>query len=109
IEKLDAFLEVRLTAELQELREDFDVVKKQQFGKTVFEAFVQEYKKFYVEDNSAEAQLTEAKQQLEDTSKALEQAEKRAAQLERSIKLESVLKPLSGRSREVMEAILKSV
>lgn len=109
IEKLDAFLEVRLSSELEELREDFEAVKKQQFGKTVFEAFVSEFKKFYVADNSAESKLNEAEQRLDDALTALENAEKKAAKLERSIKLESVLKPLDGRSREVMEAILKNV
>jgi len=109
IEKLDAFLEVRLSSELEELREDFDAVKKQQFGKTVFEAFVEEFKKHYTADGSAEAKLSESEQRLEDALAALESAEKKAAKLERSIKLESVLKPLSGRSREVMEAILKNV
>ena len=109
IEKLDAFLEVRLSSELEELREDFDAVKKQQFGKTVFEAFVEEFKKHYTADGSAEAKLSESEQRLEDALAALESAEKKAAKLERSIKLESALKPLSGRSREVMEAILKNV
>jgi hypothetical protein len=109
IEKLDAFLEVRLSAELEELREDFDVVKKQQFGKTVFEAFVTEFKKHYAADDSVEAKLNETEQRLEDALSALESAEKKAAKLDRSIKLEKVLAPLSGRSREVMEAILKNV
>lgn len=109
IEKLDTFLEVRLSSELEELREDFDAVKKQQFGKTVFEAFVEEFKKHYAADDSVESKLNESEQRLEDALSALEKAEKHAAKLERSIKLESVLAPLTGRSREVMEAILKNV
>jgi len=109
IEKLDAFLEVRLSSELEELREDFAAVKKQQFGKTVFEAFVSEFRKFYTEDGTAEAKLSEAEQRLADASAALEEAEKKVAKMERSAKMESVLKPLSGRSKEVMEAILKNV
>jgi hypothetical protein len=109
IEKLDSFLEIRLASELEELREDFDAVKKQQFGKTVFEAFVTEFKKHYTEDNSAEARLTETEQRLDDTINALELAEKKTAKLERSMKLESVLSPLTGKTREVMEAILKNV
>lgn len=109
IEKLDTFLEIRLTAEVEELREDVAAVKKQQFGKTVFEAFVTEFKKHYAEDDSAEAKLEEAEQRLEDTLTALEEAEKKTSKLERSIKMEKVLAPLSGRTKEVMEAILKNV
>lgn len=109
IEKLDTFLEIRLTAEVEELREDVEAVKKQQFGKTVFEAFVAEFQKYYAPEDSSEAKLVEAEQRLEDTTVALEEAEKKAAKLERAIKLEKVLSPLSGRTREVMEAILKNV
>lgn len=109
IEQLDAFLEIRLSAELDELREDVATVKKNEFGKSVFEAFVTEFKKHYADDGSVEAKLTEAEQRLEDALATLEEAEKKASALERSIKLDKVLAPLSGRSREVMEAILKNV
>lgn len=109
IEKMDAFLEVRLSAELEELREDFEVVKKNEFGKNIFEAFVEEFKKHYAGDDSIEARLTETEYRLDDTLAALEDSERKTARLERKIKLEKVLNPLSGRTREVMEAILKNV
>lgn len=109
IEKLDAFLEIRLTSELDELREDFAEIKKNEFGKKVFESFVQEFKKHYAGDDTIEAKLTETEQRLDDALTSLEDAEKKAAKLERKIKLESVLAPLSGKTREVMEAILKNV
>lgn len=109
IEKLDSFLEVRLTAELEELREDVAVVKKNEFGRKVFESFVAEFKKHYAGDDSLEGKLTESEQRLEDALTALENSEKKAAKLERTMKLEKVLAPLSGRSKEIMEAILKTV
>jgi hypothetical protein len=109
IEKLDSFLEIRLTAELDELREDVAVVKKNEFGRKVFESFIEEFKKHYAGDDSVEGKLTEAEQRLDDALTALEAAEKKASKLERSIKLEKVLAPLNGRTKEVMEAILKNV
>ncbi len=109
IENLDVFLEVRLTSELSELREDFEVVKKNEFGKSVFEAFVTEFKKHYAGDDSIEARLNETEARLDDALEALEETEKKAARLERSMKVEKVLAPLTGRTREVMEAILKNV
>ena len=109
IEKLDAFLEVRLSAELEELREDFEVVKKNEFGKNIFEAFVEEFKKHYGEDDSIEATLVETEYRLEDALTALEASEKKTAKLERKMKMERVLAPLTGRTKEVMEAILKNV
>ncbi len=109
IEKLDKFLEIRLTAELDELREDVAVVRKNEFGKKVFESFVAEFKKHYVGDDSAEAKLTETQQRLEDTLTGLEEAEKEIAKMKRNQKIREVLAPLSGKTKEVMEAILKSV
>lgn len=109
VEKLDAFLEIRLTAELEELREDVDAVKKNEFGKKVFEAFVTEFKKHYAGDDSVESRLTETEERLNDTLSALEDAEKKLAKMEREGKMAEVLAPLSGRTKEVMEAILKNV
>lgn len=108
IEKLDNFLEIRIATEIEELREDITEVKKNEFGKKVFESFVSEFKKHYAGDDSVEAKLTEAEQRLEDTAAALEESEKRLAKMERTIKMEKVLAPLTGRTREVMEAILKT-
>lgn len=109
IEKLDSFLEIRLAAEIEELREDIAVVKKNEFGKTVFEAFIVEFKKHYAGDDSVEAKLTETEQRLQDALVALEESEKKSAKIDRAMKLEKVLTPLSGKNREVMEAILKNV
>jgi len=108
VEKLDTFLEIRLSAEVEELREDVAVVKKNEFGKKVFEAFVTEFKKHYAGEDSVESKLTETEQRLQDTLTSLEDAEKRIAKMEREKKLEKVLAPLSGRTKEVMEAILKN-
>lgn len=109
IEKLDGFLELRLASELDELREDIAEVRKQEFGKKIFESFVTEFKKHYAGDDSTEVQLAVTEQRLEDVTAALEEAEKRAARFERTNKMATVLAPLSGRTREVMEAILKNV
>lgn len=109
IEKLDKFLEIRLTAELDELKEDVNKVKKNEFGKRVFEAFVAEFRKHYTGEDSVEAKLTEAEQRLEDALTSLEDAEKKIAKIERADKIRQVLAPVSGRTKEVMEAILKNV
>lgn len=111
IEKIDAFLELRLAAEIEELKEDLEAARKQAFGKKVFEAFVEEFKKFYTEDNSIEAKLVETEQRLHDALTSLEEAEKKVARMERAQKMEQVLKPLANnlRAKEIMEAILKNV
>lgn len=109
IEKLDIFLEMRLSAEIEELREDINVQKKKQFGAKVFEAFQEEFKKYVATDDSAEGKLEETEVQLADVQKQLEESERLIAKMQRKEKLQEVLSPLSGRTKEVMFAILERV
>jgi len=109
IENLDTWMEIRLTAELSELKEDLEQAKKRALGQRIFEAFVAEFKQNYVAEGSTEKQLQESQTRLADANSALKAAEAKAAKLERKMAMESVLSPLTGRSREVMEAILKNV
>lgn len=109
VEKIDSFLEIRLAAEIEELREDIDQVRQNEFGRRIFEAFAEEFTFNYADEESAEATLREAEERLADTEAALEEAERKLANMERKDKMFKVLSPLSGRSREVMEAILKNV
>lgn len=109
VEKLDKFLEMRLAAEIDELQEDIEEHRKNSFGRRIFEAFAQEYLNEYADEDSAETSLREMKERLEDVETQLEESERVRTQLEREQKLEEVLQPLSGRQREVMEAILKNV
>lgn len=109
VEKIDAFLEIRLAAEVEELREDIETVRKDEFGRKIYEAFAAEYSANYADEDSAETTLREVEKRLSDTEKALEESETKRAELERNEKMKEVLAPLSGRSREVMEAILRNV
>ena len=109
VEKLDAFLEIRLSAEIEELREDIDSVKQNEFGRKIFEAVADEYARNYADDESLEGTLRETESRLEDTTTALEESERARNSLERTIKLEAVLEPLEGSSRDIMETILKNV
>ncbi len=109
VEKIDAFLEIRLAAEIEELREDIDDVRKNEFGRKIFEAFADEFLNNHQDEENAEATLAEVKTRLADTESALEEAESKRGELERAVKLEEILSPLAGRQKEVMEAILKTV
>jgi hypothetical protein len=109
VEKVDAFLEMRLAAEIEELREDLDEQRKYDFGRRVFEAFAEEFMVNYSDEESAEATLRETQERLRETEEALEESEAKYAEVERVIAMENVLSPLVGRQREVMEAILRTV
>lgn len=109
VEKLDAFLEIRLAAEMEELKEDIEEAKKKEFGRKIFEAFVTEYSSNYADDDSVEGTLRETEERLSDTEKQLEEAERKLAGLTREKKMAKVLSSLEGRQRDVMEAILANV
>jgi len=109
VEKLDAFLEIRLTAEVEELREDIEDVRKNEAGRKMFEAFKAEYQDLIVEEESDEVSLRETQEQLDIAMNSLQKAETKLADKERSEKLSAVLSPLGGQAREVMEPILRNV
>lgn len=109
IEQLDAFLEIRLTAELDELMEDIEEVKKNDFGRRIYEAMEDEFRANFADEDSAESDLRETQSRLHDATEQLEEAMSRVNELERNQKLDEVLAPLTGKSREIMEAILRNV
>lgn len=111
IEKLDSFLEIRLTAEIEELREDITEVRKLDFGRRVFEAFVEEYMTNHADPESAEGALREAEEKLQETEKKLATLTTQLKAKNRFDKMKKVLSPLKegSRHREVMEAILANV
>jgi len=109
VEKVDAFLEIRLSAEVEELREDLENVRKNDFGRRVFEAFSEEFTTNYADEDSAETSLRETIERLKDVEEALAESEAARSEIERTIAMETILSPLVGRQREVMEAILRNV
>lgn len=110
VDKLDAFLEVRLDEEMSELKEDIEDVKKLEFGRKIFEAVETEFKKFRKEDlTTVEADLAEALDKLNDAEGRLADIESTRLAEARNSKLEELLSPLSGNAREQMKIILSNV
>lgn len=112
VENLDTFLELRLGAEVEELKESIEEVRKINIGRKIFETFKSEVEQFIAVDAGLEelnAQLAEARSELQKRDEALAESVKETARLERKTKLDSVLASLQGQPREVMEAVLRSV
>lgn len=110
VDKLDAFLEVRLDEEMSELKEDIDDVKKLEFGRKIFEAVEAEFKKFRKGDLSeAEQDLAEAQDKLADAEKRLSDIEHERLAEARNAKMEELLSALSGNAKEQMKIILSNV
>lgn len=109
VDKLDSFLEVRLAEEIEEMRDDLEIVKQNDFGRRVFESFVTEYAKSYVDEKSIQSKLTVTESKLEDAMKLLKESEAEKSKLVREQKMTEVLKPLSGSKREQMSFVLQNV
>jgi hypothetical protein len=109
IDKIDSFFEVRLAEELEELKEDLQTVRENDFGRRIFEAFVNEFGKNFVDEESVQTKLNIAEGKLRDASKRLSEIETEKAKMLREKKMEEVLAPLSGSKREQMAFILQNV
>jgi len=109
VDKIDQFFEMRLTAEMDELKEDLEVVKQNDFGRRIFEAVAAEYAKGYVDEDSVQSKLSVTEQKLKDAEKALSESEEKISKMVREAKMEAVLSPLTGKKREQMAMVLKNV
>ena len=109
IDKLDTFLEMRLATEFDDLREDLQETRKLEFGRKIFEAFLPEYRKHFVDASATERELREAKAKIGKLEGKYNNVKKAKDDLFRKVKMEKVLQPLKGSQREVMETILANV
>ena len=109
VEKLNTFLEMRLAQELDELKEDLQEAKKLQFGRELFEGFVNEYRKSFINEDGIESELVEARKALAETKVKLDEAVSKIESSARETKMVKLLQPLQGKTRDIMESILTNV
>lgn len=109
VDKIDQFFEMRLQAEMEELKEDLTVVKQNEFGRKIFEAFASTYGESYVDEDAVQSKLTVAEAKLADAEKALAEREEKLNKMVREAKMESVLSPLTGKKREQMAMVLRNI
>lgn len=109
VDKIDAFFEMRLTEEFSELKEDLEIVKANEFGRKIFEAFATEFNRSHVDEDSIQSKLQAAVAKLADADKQIATLESVNATMVRESKLEQILSPLSGKKREQMAFVLQNV
>lgn len=108
INQLDAFTTQCLEEEFAELEASIEEVKKYQFGKEIFEAVAKTFENKFTDSNDTLNKLRETETKLAETEKSLTEASKNLAAVKRNQKMNEVLEPLNGLSREIMETILKT-
>jgi hypothetical protein len=109
VDKIDAFFEVRLSAELGELKEDIAIVKQNEFGRRLYEAYASTFAAAHVDEDSVTTKLRVAEAKLADATKALNQSEEQRNLMVREAKLDKILSSLTGKKREQMEMVLKNI
>lgn len=109
VDKIDAFFEMRLSEEMEELKEDLEIVKQNEFGRQIFEAFSTTYAQSYYDEDSSAAQLTVTESKLGDAQRRIAELEAAQAKMLREQKMEKVLSPLTGKKREQMAFVLQNV
>lgn len=109
VENLDSFLDQKLNAEMEELKEDLAIAKQNKIGQAMFEHFAELYKTKFITESDVSKELEAVKAELTAVTAKLNEATANRAKLERAMKMESVLSALSGGQRELMETILSGV
>jgi hypothetical protein len=104
---LNEFLEERVTAEFEELKEDIDEVKKIRFGQKIYESVKAEFEREHFDKDEIDKKAGEVKAELEKTKEQLKEATTKLNATEREFVLTETLSALEGRPREVMAAILQ--
>ncbi len=109
VDKLDSFLSLCLEEEFAELKEDIEVVKQNEFGRKIFEAFASTFAETHIDEKAASSKLGLAESKIADLEKQLAAAEEAQNALLREATMKELLAPLGGKKREQMEMVLKAV
>ena len=110
VNKIDAFLEVRIDEEFSELHEDIAEVQQLQFGRKIYEAMESEFKSFRKVDTlKVEQDLAEAKDKLADATQRLSEIERARVSEAKETKLASLLEGVSGLARDQLKVLLSNV
>lgn len=109
VENLDSFLDLKIKGEIEELKEDLEVAKRNSIGQQMFEHFADLYKTKFIAESDVSKELESVKAELASMTAKLNETSASKLKIERSLKMESVLSALNGGQRELMETILSGV
>lgn len=106
---INEFLEERITAEITELNESIEEVKKITLGMKIFESFKNVFVENYNQTDETVSKLAESQRKVSILENDLNAAKTELSLVNRKNVMETTLSSLSGKSKEIMSAILESV
>lgn len=108
-EDIDQFLKKVVAEHMQAAKDDIAAIKEDNFGRKIYRAFVREYIENHHDEKKLHNSVAATKAQL---SQALEENARLKSQLNeaaRKDKMKTLLAPLTGETRKIMEAVLANV
>ena len=114
----------KLTSELQQLKEDIQLAKENNFGRKIFEAFAAEFGTSYLNENieikklmstisEKDSQIAEAQEKITEIEAIVEGKEQEISKISESVarkeKLETLTKNLNKEKATIMESLLENV
>ncbi len=109
VRKIDSFLDVAVQGEFTELREQLNEAQQFAWGRKLFEGFKQEFEQMYLHETGVAKRVDVLSQQLKTVQAENKTLQESLARTTRDQTLTSILQPLQGRARQVMETILTTV
>lgn len=110
VDNVDAFLDLQVATEFNELKEDIDAAKRNLLGQQIFEAFETTFKAHRNTDMAqVERDLAEARDRLADAEQRLAESDRAKLAEARTLKMEETLTALTGTAKEQMRIILSNV
>jgi hypothetical protein len=109
VDILDEYLNERVEAEFEELKEDIEEVQKLRFGAKIVESFREEYEQHFHNADEFNSRTEKMKSELSKVTKELNEAREQLESAEREKVVNEALSNLEGKPREIMEAILAKV
>lgn len=109
VDDVSSFLDERIDEEMIELKEDLEEVRKNEFGRKIFETFSSEFNTSFVDDETVQAQLRMTESKLADAEKRLGEIDLAQAKAVRESKMTQLLSNLTGTKREQMAMVLEHV
>lgn len=117
-------VKTKLNSEINQLKEDIETARRNDFGRRIFESFASEYASSHLNEKSETAKLLQVVKQKEEAlaeaNKIIEEKDKLVESKERDLRIASdmasrkdvmseLLGPLTGEKRTVMNELLESV
>ena len=106
---VEEFLELKINAEISELHESIEDVKRIKTGQKLFEAYLTEFEEHYAIETGVSGKSAKLKEELERVKAEAKQLKEELESKAKAEKIKELIEPLSEAQKPVMASILDRV